>query len=153
VRIRTTTRPGASTPPGGNDNRNMTTTVDLLAAIGTHLAEFELPAIASVHVAAAMSAPQVTVQLASRQPSALVQGLLAWADTLTNVTAEMWRAPRGDSVQLSVTGRLPGGAAVLVYGGLAGTPRSLGTELTPDATTPLPLAALRHTAAEEEGSA
>jgi hypothetical protein len=73
----------------------MTTTVDLLAAIGTHLTEFELPTIASVHVAAAMSAPLVTVQLAYRQPSALAQALLAWAETLTEVTAEMWRTPRG----------------------------------------------------------
>jgi hypothetical protein len=40
---------------------------------------------------------------------------------------------------------LPGGAAVLVYGGLAATPRGLSTDLASDATTNIPLAALRHT--------
>ena len=68
----------------------MTTTVDLLAAGCAHLAEFELPAIASVHVSAALSAPQVTVQLACHELSAIAQGLLAWADTLTQVTAQTW---------------------------------------------------------------
>jgi hypothetical protein len=51
-----------------------------------------------------------------------------------------------------MTGRLPRGAAVLIYDGLAGTPRDLDAELAPNATT-LPLAALRHTTAEEEGNA
>ena len=56
------------------------TTMDLLAAISTHLSKFELPAIASIHVDASPSGPQLTVQLPSRGPSALVQGLLALAD-------------------------------------------------------------------------
>jgi hypothetical protein len=128
----------------------MTSTTALLTAIGAHLAEFELPAIASVHVAAAMSsAPQVTVQLACRQPSAIAAGLLAWADTLTGVSAEVWRVPQGNAVHLSITGLLPGGAAVLVYGGLAAAPLGLGADLTPNASTPIPLAALRHTATTE----
>jgi hypothetical protein len=131
----------------------MTSTVDLLAAIGTHLTEFALPPVASVHVTAAMSAPQVTVQLACREPSAVAGGLLAWADTLTEVSAEVWRVPRGDAVHLSVTGLLPCGAAVLVYGGLAATPRGLGADLAPNATTTIPLAALRHTATAQEMSA
>ena len=74
----------------------MTTTMDLLTALRAHLAEFELPAIASVHMSAALSAPQGTVQLTCHEPSAIAQGLLAWADTLTQVTAQAWRAPRGD---------------------------------------------------------
>jgi hypothetical protein len=121
----------------------MTTIVDLLAAIGAHLAEFELPAIASVHVTAAMSTPQVTVQLDCRAPSVIAQGLLAWADTLTEITTEAWRVPQGDSVHLSVTGLLPGGATVQVYGGMPITDCRPGAGLKPDTTTTLPLATLR----------
>jgi hypothetical protein len=128
----------------------MTTTVDLLATITAHLAEFELPATASVHVAERMSGPQVTVQLSCRTPSAIAQGLLAWADTLTDVSAQARRVPRGHSVHLSVSGRLPGGTAVLVYGGRAATHCALATDLVADATTTIPLAALRHTATEGE---
>jgi hypothetical protein len=131
----------------------MNSTLDLLTALGAHLTEFELPATASVHVTAAMSAPQVTVQLACRQPSAIVRGLLAWADTLTEITAQVWRVPQGDSVHLSVTGLLPCGAAVLAYGGLAATPCDLGVDLAPDAATTIPLAALRHAVTEGEASA
>ena len=129
----------------------MNSTVDLLAGRRAHLAEFELPAIASVHVTASISAPQVIVQLACHEPSAIAQGLLTWADTLTEVTAEAWRAPRGDSVHLSVAGLLPGGASVQVYGGLGGIHRSLGADLPPDATT-IPLAALRHAATIKEAT-
>ncbi|MGH3572454.1 MAG: hypothetical protein ACRDR6_25960 [Pseudonocardiaceae bacterium] len=131
----------------------MTTTSagDLLAALGAHLADFELPAIASIHVS--RSAPQVTVQLAGHDPSAIAQGLLAWADTVTQVTAHAWRVPAGDSVHLSVTGHLAGGACVLVYGGLWAHHSGLGTDLPPDATTTIPLAALRHAATVKDVSA
>jgi hypothetical protein len=126
------------------------TIVDLLAAICAQLAAFEVPAITSIHVDAALSAPRVTVQLADHQPSAIAQGLLTWADTLTQVTAQAWRVPRGDSVHLSVTGLLPGGASVLVYGSHGATHRNLGADLAPDATTTIPLLMLRHTATIEE---
>ncbi|MGH3846203.1 MAG: hypothetical protein ACRDZY_11660 [Acidimicrobiales bacterium] len=128
-----------------------TTTSDLLAALCAHLAAFELPAIASIHVC--LSAPQVTVQLADHEPSAIAQGLLAWADTVTEITAQAWRVPAGDSVHLSVTGRLASGACVLVYGGLWTHHSGPGADLAPDATTTIPLAALRHTATGEEVSA
>jgi hypothetical protein len=128
----------------------MTTTMDLLTALRPHLAAFELPAIASVHMSAALAAPQGTVQLTCHQPSAIAQGLLAWADTLTDVTAQSWRAPRGDSVDLTVTGLLPGGASVLVYGGVRGTHRGRGADLAPEATTTIPLPLLRHAATIEE---
>ncbi|MGH3898966.1 MAG: hypothetical protein ACRDTA_12100 [Pseudonocardiaceae bacterium] len=127
-----------------------TTTADLLAALGAHLAAFELPLIASVVVRAEMPAPQLTVQLTGEEPSAIAQGLLAWADTLTDVTAETWRVPRSDSVHLSVTGLLPGGATVYVYGGLRVTDCCPGAGLEPNATTTLPLLALRHLATPEQ---
>jgi hypothetical protein len=128
----------------------MNSTVELLAALCAHLAEFELPAIASVHVDTALAAPRVTVQLTCHQPPAIAQELLAWADTLTDVTAQSWRAPRDDSVHLSVTGLLPCGASVLVYGGVWGTHRDLGADLAPEATTTIPLSMLRQAATIEE---
>jgi hypothetical protein len=92
----------------------------------------------------------VTVQLACYETSAIAQGLLAWADTLTNVTAGAWWVPRGDSVHLSVTGLLSGGASVLVYGGPWGSHRGQGADLPPDATTTIALPMLRHAAIVEE---
>ncbi|MGH3696063.1 MAG: hypothetical protein ACRDRX_19075 [Pseudonocardiaceae bacterium] len=123
----------------------MTSTGDLLAALCTHLAAFELPAIASVHAVTSPSgAPLVTVQLPCRAPNDLARGLLAWADTLAEVTAQAWREPQRDWVHLSVTGLLPGGASVRIYGGLRVTNRGLGAALEPNATTTLPLMTLRH---------
>lgn len=124
----------------------MNNTVDLLAAVYAHLTEFDLPPTASVHVAAAMSPPQVTVQMPCGAPSVVANGLLAWADTLTEITAGAWRVPQGDSVHLSVTGRLPGGISVKIYGGLPVTHCSQATDLAPNATTTLPLVTLRHLA-------
>jgi hypothetical protein len=49
----------------------MNSIVDLLTALCAHLAEFELPTIASVHVGTALAAPRVTVQLTCHQPSAV----------------------------------------------------------------------------------
>ena len=120
------------------------TTGELLAAIGAHVAEFELPPIASVLVTAAMSAPQVTVQLTSHDPAGITRALLAWADTLTQVTTQARRVPRGESVHLSVTGLGPDGASVLVHGAMAVPGHGLGADLVPDACMPIPLGALRH---------
>jgi hypothetical protein len=84
------------------------------------------------------------VQLHHGGLAALAQGLLAWADTLTDITTEAWRVPEGDSVHLSVTGLLSGGAAVQVYGGMRVTDRGLGADLAPNATRTLLLATLRY---------
>ena len=116
----------------------------------THLAAFELPPVASIHITPGVAAPQVIVQLTGRDPAALAQGLLAWADTLTEVAAEAWRVPQGDSVHLSVTGLLPGAASVRVYSGLPVTDCGLAADLAPGATTPIPLTILRHAATIQE---
>jgi hypothetical protein len=44
--------------------------------------------------------------------------LLAWADTLTEISAEVWRSPDGGRVHLAVTGRLMDGTTVRVFDGL-----------------------------------
>ena len=123
-----------------------TTTVDLLAALGTHLTEFELPDIASVHLSNYTSGPPITVQLPCTAPPPIAAALLAWADTLTHITTEAWRVPRGDSLHLSITGQLPSGVPVQVYGALPLTTLSLGAGLDPGATTTVTLATLRHLA-------
>jgi hypothetical protein len=122
----------------------MTSTADLITALTAHLDEFELPAMASVRASAYTS--QVTVQLPSSTPSSIAQALLAWADTLTEITAEAWRDPQGDGVHLSVTGLLPGGTTVEIYGALPVTDHVPGADLTPGATTTVTLTTLRHLA-------
>jgi hypothetical protein len=126
--------------------------VELLAATSEHLVAFELPPVASIHIRADMSTPQVTIQLTHRDPAAIAQGLLAWADTLTQVTTHKRRLPQGDSVHLSITGSLPDAPVVLVYGGLPTNRDELDADLCLGTTT-LPLARLRHAATTQEASA
>lgn len=120
----------------------MTTAIDLLRCICAHLAEFELPALWSVDVTTS-SGGNVSAQLACHHPPEIAAGLLAWADTLSEVTAESWRVPDGDSVRLSVIGKLPGDIAIPVYGGVPFTGRGIGADLAPGIHTIVPLVALR----------
>ena len=124
----------------------MTTTVALLDSLRTHLTEFELPDLCSVHVTKSLSGPNVTAQLACHTPPQIASGLLAWADTLTDVTVEAWRVPGGDCVHLSGIGCLPGEVSIRIYGGVPCTPHGLGCDLPPDASTTVPLAVLRERA-------
>jgi hypothetical protein len=54
---------------------------------------------------------------------------------------------------VSVTGLLPGGAAVLVSGRPQVTPGGLGADVAPDAANTIPLAALRQATTDGEVSA
>ncbi len=128
----------------------MNSTVDLLDTIYAHLAEFELPAFASVHVATPIPGEAgITVQLACHDLPEIAAALLAWADTLTAVTAHAWRVPSGHSVHMSVTGQLTRGARIRVYGAMPFTGCGLGADLAPDVTTTILLAALRHVSTPE----
>jgi hypothetical protein len=126
------------------------TVVDQLDSLRTHLAEFELPELYSVHVIRAWDGLSVSAQLACHDLPEIATGLLAWADTLTGVTTEAWRVPSGDSVHLSVIGQLPEGITIRVYGGAAFTEHGIGADLAPDASTTVPLAILRHLATPGE---
>lgn len=128
----------------------MNTPIDLLDLLRAHLASAELPALWSVNVTASSAGPSVSMQLASREPPELAAGLLAWADTLAEVTTEAWRVPSGERVHLSVIGQLPEGITIRAYGAIAFTERGIGTGLAPDARTTVPLAALRTMAASRE---
>ena len=122
------------------------TIVAQLEALRAHLAAFELPELYSVHVLTASDEPTVTMQLAAHQAPQIAAGLLAWADTLTDVTTEAWRVPRGDSVHLSVIGQLTEGITICVYGGLPLTPHGIGADLTPGGRKAVPLEDLHHLA-------
>jgi hypothetical protein len=128
-----------------------TTVVDLLDSLRAHLTEFELPELYSVHVVTAWGGLAVSAQLACcHLPPQIATGLLAWADTLTDITTEAWRVPSGDSVHLSVIGQLPEGVTIRVYGGVPFTQHGIGADLAPDTSTTVPLAVLRHLAAPGE---
>ena len=124
----------------------MTTTVALLDALRAHLTDFELPGLYSIHITQSLSGPNVTAQLACQTLPQIADALLAWADTLTSATVEAWRVPRGDTVHLSVIGRLSTGTRVAVYGGVDFTDHSIGKDLAPDAHTTVPLTVLRERA-------
>jgi len=124
----------------------MNTVVDRLDSLRAHLTAFELPDLYSVTVVTAVGTLDVSAQLACHHPPEITSGLLAWADTLTTVTTEAWRVPSGDSVHLSVIGRLPDGVTIRVYGGMAFTVHGIGANLTPDASTTVPWALLRERA-------
>ncbi|MBV9162825.1 MAG: hypothetical protein JO309_12695 [Pseudonocardiales bacterium] len=122
------------------------TAIDLLDAFRSHVDQFELPELYSVHVIVAAGEPSVNAHLAAHHPLQIATGLLAWADTLTHVTTEAWRVPSGDSVHLSVIGQLAEGVTIRVYGGLPLTEHGPGADLACDTSVTVPLAVLRHLA-------
>jgi hypothetical protein len=128
----------------------MSTVIDLLDALRTHLNDFELPPPWSVHLTTYSGGAQVSLQLATHHLPEIACGLLAWADTLTHATAEAWRVPRGNSLHLSVTGRLSEGIQVQVYGSLPYTPHGIGADLAPGASTTMSWAVLRERATPGE---
>jgi hypothetical protein len=112
----------------------------LLAAIGEHLAAFELAEPASVDVRAIASDEPVSVQLDRLGLPAVAAELLAWADTLTDVSAHAWR--NYPSVHLRLLGRLTDGTGVRVYDSVpADDVASLG--LDPNSRCPITLGRLR----------
>jgi transposase len=134
--------PGAHPGPRRRRSAVMTTT-ELLEALRAHLSDFELPQPNSVHLTPSLHTEPVTAQLPRHAPAHTGSALLAWADTLTHVTAEAWRVPSGETVHLSVTGRLPGGTPIRIYTGVVFTEHGIGAQLAPGAATTLPLATLR----------
>ena len=128
----------------------MNTVIDRLDSLRAHLAAVELPELYSVTLLNAWGGLNISAQLAAHHPPQIASGLLAWADTLTNVTIEAWRVPSGNTVHLSVIGRLPGDVSIRVYGGVPFIEHGLGAELAPDASTTVPPAVLHHLATPSE---
>jgi hypothetical protein len=130
----------------------MSTVVDRLDSLRAHLAAFELPELYSVTLLNAWGGLDVSAQLACHHPPEIATGLLAWANTLTNVTTEAWRVPSGDTMHLSVIGQLPQGISIRVYGGVPFIEHGIGADLAPDSSTIVSLAVLRHLATPSEVS-
>ncbi|MBV9161447.1 MAG: hypothetical protein JO309_02820 [Pseudonocardiales bacterium] len=127
-----------------------TTVIDLLDALRTHLNDFKLPSVCSVHLTTYAGGAQVSMQLATHHLPEIADGLLAWVDTLTHVTAEVWRVPRGDSLHLSVSGQLSEGIQVQVYGSLPFTEHGIGADLAPNGSKIVSWAVLRERATPGE---
>jgi hypothetical protein len=125
----------------------MSTHADYLAVLATlteHLITFDLPcSIASTTMQQESAGHSVTVQLNCRVLPGLAAALLEWADTLTGITAEVWRTPSGDSVHLTVAGHLTSGTPVKVYGGLSHTVQMFGPYLEHGEHHSIPLGLLR----------
>lgn len=117
----------------------------LLDVLRDHLAFRPVPAgIASAEVVTdLLREPRAAVQLSGFDLPAVSAGLLAWADTLTEVTATAWRPSGGTTVHLVVTGRLGGGLAVKVYGCVPHTTDVFGSDLQPDGRQSVALGVLR----------
>lgn len=124
------------------------TMVQLLGSIRGHLSTFDLPAqIASVKVGCdALDGELATVHLRPSQLVALASALLSWADTLTQITVTAWRPPHGETVHLTLSGRLPDTTSVAVFGGIDYIEALFG-DLQPDGRQGVALSVLRSWAA------
>jgi hypothetical protein len=119
------------------------TFVRLLGSIHEHLATHRLTTpLASVAVGCdALDGERVTVHLRPSLLPGLAAGLLAWADTLTNVTVTAWRPPHGETVHLTVIGESHS-TCVAVYGGVDFSEDVFG-DLQPDGRQGVALSVLR----------
>ena len=110
-----------------NGTERIATLLTYLSTIQAHLAKhrglagpFYIEARPDAHGA------NVVVQLDGyHRLSAVAGGLLTWADSLTDVTAEMWRPKSGDTVHLSITG-VAGGMSVMAYDAATFDPAAFG---------------------------
>jgi hypothetical protein len=96
----------------------------VLLSVAEHLGEFELDDPVQVTVRARDEGPSGTVQLPGRSLPQLAAELLAWADTLDNVSATAWRPhwPDDQQLHLEVRGNLTDNTPVKVFGGLINGP-------------------------------
>jgi hypothetical protein len=111
-----------------------------LDSIRDHLDLYDLPPVWDVEVSV-LSEP-VRVHLKGADLPEVAAGLLAWVDTLELVTASLWRTPSGESVHLSITGRLAGGVPVRVYAG-ADFSETVFPDLPTDTRQDMPVFVLR----------
>jgi len=128
----------------------MTIMANLLRAISAHLAGFELAPPWSVSITPSQPDRDIQVQLECVEPAETATTLLAWADTLTEVTAEAWRCYDGHRLHLSITGKLSTGATVRVYDAIPYTGHGIGADLASGAATSLRPGVLRALARSEE---
>ncbi|HET9253584.1 MAG TPA: hypothetical protein VFO16_00090 [Pseudonocardiaceae bacterium] len=123
--------------------------VGAAGALAAHLADHTLPEPALLAVTTRYGRSELRVQLRSHTLAGIAADLLAWAQTLSAVTAGVLRMSAGDWAQLSIASTLtgPAGEAVLdVHGGCVHDP-VLITDLPPGGTRTVPLEQLHSWAA------
>jgi hypothetical protein len=106
-----------------------TTLVQAAHLLATHLADHALPEPASLEVISRAHQSRLTVQVHSMTVPKIATEMLAWADTLTTVTAQAWRPPTGDRVHLSMASTLSSPAATVelnIFGGADHDPVLVG---------------------------
>jgi hypothetical protein len=127
-------------------------TATVLGSIQAHLATYDLPEPWSVsaNARAIYGRAVVSVQLPSGPLPVVASMLLAWADTLTDISAEAWRVPDGSSTHLTIHGRLADGTTVSVFDGVE---HHRCFRLDEDERRSISLACLREWSAFDEGVA
>lgn len=105
----------------------------LLDTLSAHLATCPVVVdLASVEVTTSyVDGVHGVVQLSCDGLADLATALLAWADTLTEVTVTAWRPPDGERVHLVLASQLPDGLALRVYGGIPYTEHVFSADLQP----------------------
>jgi hypothetical protein len=97
----------------------MNTDYEILAPMRAVIAHLERHNLAApVGVTIATYGRCVSIHLQATGLVDVSGALLVWARTLADVTVEAWRPPTGDSVHLSVAGRLPTGLLLHVDDGV-----------------------------------
>jgi hypothetical protein len=92
--------------------------VRLVETIRIHLGVHDVAVPVILTVNPGMST-DVTGQLSATDLPHTATALLGWADTLTGVTAEIWRPHTSDSTHLVILGATSSGVRVRIYGVVA----------------------------------
>jgi len=98
------------------------TLVQAATMLAAHLADHTLPEPAALRVSTRGLHSEVMAQLCATSLPTVAKDLLAWADTLTTITAEAWRVPTGEYIHLSLTSTLTGPASTAeldIFGAVA----------------------------------
>ncbi|MBV9161310.1 MAG: hypothetical protein JO309_17040 [Pseudonocardiales bacterium] len=123
--------------------------VQAATRLAAHLADHTPPEPTSLTVETRNAHSELTAQLRSTTLPTVAGDLLAWAETLTMVTAQAWRVPQGDRVHLSLAGTLTDPAPAIeldVFGGVNHDPEDF-VDLEPGEHRVILLAQLRTWAA------
>jgi hypothetical protein len=102
---------------------------DLLAVLQglqAHVAAFPVMVPDVVRVQTYRGRFDAEAGLPTTQLPRLAEGLLSWADSLTNVTGEAWRTPDGGFVHVSIGGFTALGVRLRIYGAVPFDPSSFG---------------------------
>jgi hypothetical protein len=88
--------------------------IRLLGEIRDHMSIHQIEAVIDSVQAVACDGGIIAVRLTHNDLPVVAAGLLAWADTLTNVSVAGWRFRYGDNVALRLIGELPNANATWI---------------------------------------